>query len=202
MIGRYEVWIRPNRRPYAIQAAVGALIILVGAAVFLVAGESSLLRFFGFVGLVLGTWMAWVNLQCCWRPRVARSSRNLLMYVHGSRPIQIPLEVVEVFFHGQSPLDVQARTPHHTEPVGLESLNIVVRLAERAVDWQQHTVSPSVAKWCGGYISLFGTQCEPITAELLTKLNAQLVQAHRELKGTSHQGDGAPSRTPVQPGAQ
>lgn len=116
-----------------------------------------------------------------------------MFYIHGWVPLEIPLELVECFFHGQAPLDVTARSPGGNEPIGLESLNIVVRIAERASEWQQRDVDRNVAKWCGGYISLLGTQCEPITPQLLQQLNGKLAAAHRELRNSNGlAGHGAP----------
>ena len=165
-------------------------------------GQQSTPRFLGFAAIVLGAWIAVTNLLACRRPRVARANQYLLMYLRGSRPIQVPLEIVEVFFRGQSPLDVQARSSQHSGRVELESVNVVVRLAERAIEWQQHEVSPTIAKWCGGYVSLLGTQCEPITPELLSQLNARLVQAHRELRDVSLQGNLEQAARLLRPGAK
>lgn len=37
-----------------------------------------------------------------------------------------------------------------------------------------------LGQWCGGYITVRGTWCESITADLMQGLNRRLVEAHRQ----------------------
>ncbi len=66
---------------------------------------------------------------------------------------------------------------------GPETSTVVVRIAERALDWHQRPVKTMLGQWCGGYITVRGTWCEPITAELIQRLNHRLVDVQRELAG-------------------
>ena len=55
-----------------------------------------------------------------------------------------------------------------------------IRIAERATDWAEVAVKPALGKWCGGYVTIYGTWCEPLSLELVKQLNARLAAAHDE----------------------
>lgn len=63
-----------------------------------------------------------------------------------------------------------------------ETSMIVIRLAESAEQWKHFDVKPALGLWCDGYITIRGTWCEPITSDLLKRLNDCLITAHRELR--------------------
>lgn len=56
---------------------------------------------------------------------------------------------------------------------------IAIRLAERATDWQQRNTVPALGGWCGGQITIRGTWCEPISLDLVNRLNARLAEVQR-----------------------
>lgn len=111
----------------------------------------------------------------------------LCVYMRSGRPYRVPIELVEVFFRGQSSSLMGG------EEEGAETSTIVVRLAESAEQWKKRDVKRALGAWCDGYITIRGTWCEPIDAELLTRLNSQLVAIHREQRALA-QGDPASER--------
>jgi hypothetical protein len=54
-----------------------------------------------------------------------------------------------------------------------------IRLAERATEWAQRDVKPALGAWCGGYITIHGTWCEPLDIDLVNQLNKRLAAAHQ-----------------------
>ena len=92
-------------------------------------------------------------------------------------PTRIPIDVVECFFLGQGPSGISSGTGEE-----LESSNIVVRLAEAAKDWHHRDAKRTLGHWCEGYITLRGTWCEPISLDLVNRLNHHLAQTKRARK--------------------
>ena len=111
------------------------------------------------------------------RPRVGYAAGNLLVYLRDGAPIEIPIEIVEVFFRGQGPSHVGKGAVSEAE-----TSNIVIRLAEKAEEWHKGSVKPALGQWCEGYITLHGAWCEPIDREALENLNSRLVLTKRQLK--------------------
>jgi len=103
------------------------------------------------------------------------------VYLGAARPFRLPIEVVEVFFLGQAPSMVH-KDGDPFDDQGPTTSTIVVRLAEKASEWQQRDVRPMLGHWCEGYITLRGTWCQPITEELVRTLNHRLVEVKREQK--------------------
>jgi len=59
------------------------------------------------------------------------------------------------------------------------SKTVVMRLAESAHQWQYVDVNPKLGSWCDGYVTLRGTWCEPLSLEVVIRLNRRLADAHR-----------------------
>jgi len=96
-------------------------------------------------------------------------------------PIRVPIDVVECFFLGQGPTLLPR--PFLTHDAIDETSTIIVRLAESASEWKHLDVKAALGLWCDGYITIRGTWCEPITVDLVRRLNHHLVDAHREARG-------------------
>jgi hypothetical protein len=90
----------------------------------------------------------------------------------------VPIEFVEVFFAGQSETHMP-RPRTQTKGPAPESRNVVVRLAERASQFQKHPVKPSLGSWEEGYIVVRGTWAEPVNKDLFRRLNRRLIEIHR-----------------------
>ena len=112
-------------------------------------------------------------------PRIAFADGQLLIYLRGLRPLPLPLDVVEVFFLGQG--------PSHLAPSQLgkmETLNVIIRIAERAESFHRRSVWSSLGNWCDGYITVRGAWCEPLNAATVTRLNHQLVAARKAIRAS------------------
>ena len=173
-----EIWLHPNRRALwstlATFAAVGALALFVvwkfeAIAVQLIAGLLALLAL-----LMVGA--AAVELR---RPRIAYRDGKVLFNLRGSAPAAVPAEVVEAFFLGQGPAHLP--TIHSEVP---ECVNLVARLSEKAPEWSRVEVKPALGQWCEGYVTIRGTWCEPLTVEVIRRLNRRL----RELREAAAAG--------------
>jgi hypothetical protein len=172
-----ETWLRPNRRaiwfgcvPPAMVAAFG-LFLVVGAS----ASNSQWLRWVG-VALVAGSVALIAALVAqSRRPRIAYQNGRVLFYLRASRPIAVPVGIVEAFFLGQGP---------STLPGGLqrqESINLVARISQRANEWASQDVKPSLGNWCDGYVTIRGTWCEPLGTDLVRRLNRRLKEVQTEI---------------------
>jgi hypothetical protein len=54
-----------------------------------------------------------------------------------------------------------------------------VRVAEKATDYHHREVKPALARWDEGYVTIHGAWCEPLTLQVVQRLNARLAEAHR-----------------------
>ena len=165
-----ETWLRSNRR-----------ILWLG-------------MLFPAAGLAIGSWMLWqksptwqiglavVGLSVIgiavlsWQiavPRLAGDCGELLIYLRAGRPFRLPAEFAECFFLGSG--SGQLATPQGEVPVR----NLVLRVAERAVEYQEREVAAVFGSWSRGYITFHGVWCEPLNLELVTKLNAKLSAARQ-----------------------
>ncbi len=163
-----ETWLRPNRRALAVGLALPALLIAGGGLLAVLIGATAA-RVAGGVLVALGLVGCGILLVQMRTPRLAVDDRRLLVYARGGEPYQVPLDVVEGFLLSQGPTLLPGRRFARTE-----GRNVVIRLAENAEDWAQREVHPSLGKWCGSYITLRGTGCEPLSVELVQRLNERL----------------------------
>jgi hypothetical protein len=172
-----ETWIRPNRRILAIALAGPLLLVGFGAGglAWGVGRESLTLSITGGLVMGLGLCGAWLLLQAMQQPILAFADGHLLVRTGEPAPERVPIEAVEVFFLGQGPA-----LPGDDPDAAPTTKNVVVRLAESAVHWHQHAMRADLGRWCGGYIVLRGTWCEPLSVERLNQLNRRLAAVRRE----------------------
>ena len=175
-----ESWLKANWRPVAMAMVAPGILLLVSvlAAVF---ATSSVVRW-GWVAVALLSVMMIAGLATLLAPRVARKGSWLLVRLRFGSPLQVPLEHVEVFFFGQGPTKAGPRGELEDEDQQDQTSNVVVRIAEAATDYHHRNVEDRLGKWFEGYIVIRGTHCEPLSKEVLTRLNQRLVQCHRDLK--------------------
>lgn len=175
-----DVWLRTNPRPFL------AALLLPGLMLLIAAGSVAW-------GLITGASLWWVTVGASLAlaalvvggllvvrsrlPVLARQGDKLLLYLDGSAPIAIPIQVVECFFVGQGDMRISDRAGHK-----LEASTVILRIAEAANEWKHRDVPPRLAHWCEGYITIQGAWCEPIVPELVTGLNKKLVASHRAMK--------------------
>jgi hypothetical protein len=175
----YETWIHPNRRALALGLILPALLLMAGAG-GVAAGqlqESWLLRgmgiALGLMGLVLGAGL-WRLIR---QPRVAYQDGKVLLFVGAAEPIRMPVDVVECFFVGQAGGMIPDASGREAEV-----RTVILRLAESAQEWHHRDMKAALGHWCEGYVTIRGTWCEPITPELMKRLNHRLAELHRERK--------------------
>ncbi|HEY2895027.1 MAG TPA: hypothetical protein VGJ16_12460 [Pirellulales bacterium] len=181
-----EVWLRTNRRALALGILLpgAGLVVVIAALIYCLSTKQHVLldAFFGVLALVL-LWLIGGILQALARPRIAYESGTLLLFLDLRRATRVPIKIVECFFLGHGPSELpklKGREP--------ETKNIVIRLAEAASDWKHREVRPAFGQWCEGYITVRGSWCEPITGDLVRRLNQRLSQVHREAAANQESG--------------
>jgi hypothetical protein len=174
--GQTEVWLRSNRRVLAMSMIPAAA--MVGVGLFLQNGGTTWwIRAAGWLLVVLGGVLI-IGLVSQWRrPRVAYRDGEVLFHLRAGRPIAVPVQVVESFFAGQGPSHLPAVAGKERETV-----NLVARLSQKSPEWAHMEVKDALARWCGGYVSIRGTWCEPLSGELIRRLNHRLREIHLEQK--------------------
>ncbi|HZN33274.1 MAG TPA: hypothetical protein VFB80_05620 [Pirellulaceae bacterium] len=178
-----EVLLRTNHRALAMGMILPGL-ILVGSVTGLIwaltAGRHWAFSLAFASGTMLALWMLGELVYAAWQPRLAVAAGDLLVFLEPTRPTKVPLEIVECFFLGQGPSELprlKGREP--------QTQNVIVRLAESAVEWKHRDVKPAFGHWCEGYITLRGSWCEPITPAIMARLNRRLAELHHERKAAS-----------------
>lgn len=178
----HEVWLQGNRRIAMLLGAIS--VVLDGGALLAVrmavVGSSGSTMWWGVVaiatmfasGLML---LAWAS----YRPRLVRQGNRLLVQVSPLVLREVPIEVVECFFSGSNPLDADG-SPTCGEHAAFRVGTLVIRLAERALDYRAGDTFAPWATWEDSYLVLDGRWCEPLSPAVVKELNSRLVAAKRE----------------------
>jgi hypothetical protein len=87
------------------------------------------------------------------------------------RPVRVPVDVVECFLLGQGPSLLPGANP------AAETANVIARLSEKSPEWSHVEVNRLLGSWCGGYVTIRGTFCEPLNVDVVNRLNAALAAA-------------------------
>jgi hypothetical protein len=174
-----ETWILPNRRALALGVLLPAALLAAALGCFVVGQMqgSWLWRGTAIAVAVVGLLFLGILWRLLRQPRVAYQNGEVLVHGGLAEPLRVPVEVVECFFLGQAGgmiPDAQGREA--------EVRTVIIRLAESATDWHHRDLKAAFAHWCEGYITIRGTWCEPITPELMKRLNSRLAALHRERK--------------------
>ena len=175
-----EVWIHSNRRAILLGLVFPVLVFASGLAAIAIGrypGANTLWSLFGG-SLVAGAGiMVGVLLYLAKQPRVAWAGDSLLLFLRATEPLSVPIDAVECFFAGQAEGMLRGANGRDTEVA-----TVIIRLAEAAREWHHRDVKPAFGMWCEGYITIRGTWCEPITPELMRRLNQRLVEVQRGRK--------------------
>ena len=178
-----EVWLRPNRRALWTTLLTFAAIGLVAlAGVWRL--EPAVLRAVCAGLALLGVVMVGAASVELRRPRIAYRDGHVLFNLRGGTPTAVPAEVVEAFFLGQGPAHlptIRSELP--------ECVNLVARLSEKAPQWAQVEVKPALGAWCEGYGTIRGTWCEPLTNEVIRRLNRRLRELREAALSAAPQGE-------------
>ena len=175
-----ETWLSSNRRAFAV-ALVLPVLLAAGSVAMIASAEAVPWKILAGIVALLSVLVTISLGFLAIQPRLAYQQQHLLVYLGAARPFRLPIEVVEVFFLGQTPSMVKPEGDPFDDQ-GPTTSTIVVRLAERASEWQKRDVRPMLGHWCEGYITLRGTWCQPITEDLIRTLNHRLVEVKREQK--------------------
>lgn len=174
-----ETWILPNRRALALGLLLPAS-LLAGAVACFAAGQMLESWLWPAAAVVL-TLLSILTFGVLWRlmrqPRVAYHAGDVLVYGGLAEPLRVPVDVVECFFLGQAGGMIPDAAGNEAEV-----RTVIIRLAESASEWHHRDVKAAFAHWCEGYITIRGTWCEPITPDLMKRLNSRLAALHRERK--------------------
>jgi hypothetical protein len=168
-----EVWLKGNRRVLLL-GMVMPLVLVCGGGVVALGNLPLWARSMGLVVALVGLTAVAVVARHAWLPRLAYADRHLLVYARSGPPYRVPIETVEGFLLGQGPTMLPGKQNERTE-----ARTVVIRLAEAATDWADRELHPSLGRWCGGYITLRGTWCEPLSVELVGRLNQRLYEVSR-----------------------
>jgi hypothetical protein len=169
-----EVWLRSNRRILTLGTIPG-LTICSAAAVLLGMTREPWMWWIALIALIMGLLLVVVVARQLLRPRVAYHRGHVLFYLRAGKPIAVPVGIVEAFFLGQGPAYLPG-----TQEDSQETVNLVARLSQKETDWQRLEVKPALGKWCEGYVSIRGTWCEPLSNEVIRRLNRRLSEVSRE----------------------
>lgn len=179
--GAQEVWLRGNAR----------IAMMLGAAAILLDGGAliAVLQAVRGDGEAVGWWIiaaiaasgASLLMLLAWaaaRPRLVRAGDRLLVQVSPLVRREVPLAVIECFFPGSNPVDRDG-SPTCSEHAAFRVGTLVIRLAERAIDYRAGETFTPWATWDDSYLVLDGRWCEPLSPQLVKDLGSRLVAAKR-----------------------
>jgi hypothetical protein len=175
-----EVWLQSNRRVLAlglIPVALGA----VAGALILATTDATSLGLFAYGLLAVSAALAIGIVRQLGRPRIAYRPDEVLFHLRSGPPVAVPREVVEAFFLGQGPAYLPT-----VQGKPAETVNLVARLSQKAPEWMHIDVKPALGHWCEGYVTIRGTWCEPLTGEVIRRLNARLRELRTAAQEAGH----------------
>ena len=173
---RSEVWLRSNPRPAVAGAAVVALAVALAVAVLRAGGGPVWIRWGVAVAAAAGGAIAVALVMTASLPRLVRQGNRLRVRLSPLAAHDVPLEIVECVFPGSSPL---AGTESTAAPRRVGT--VVVRLAERAIDWKQRPTFAPWGTWSDGHVVIDGRWCEPLSLEVTKQLGQRILEAKREV---------------------
>jgi hypothetical protein len=177
-----EVWLRPNRRVLLMALVPAAVFAGAGYAISVIGGHAAW-HWLGWAQVAVGLTLALGLLGQIRRPRIAYRDGEVLFNLRAGLPVATPVEVVEAFFLGQGPAHLPAVGGQQPE-----SVNLVARLSQKAPEWSHVDVKPALGRWCDGYVTIRGTWCEPLTGDVIRRLNRRLRELREARTGV---GNGA-----------
>lgn len=176
-----DVWLRGNRR---VAAGLVGLSLACGAVAAAAAVAVGLSRSGGpawwAVAAVAGTianglaLMAWASA----RPRLMRQGDRIVVQVAPFAREAVPIDVVECVFPGSNPLTADG-TPAGDGPASFRVGTLVLRLAERALDYRSRDTFAPWVMWSDGNIVLDGRWCEPLSPAVARTVGTLLMEAKR-----------------------
>ncbi|MGC3968355.1 MAG: hypothetical protein QM775_13570 [Pirellulales bacterium] len=183
-----EVWLQANRRLTWLPVA-GALLLAAVFALILINTEfRSPLHIFAASAapacMGLSLWLLYVAR----RPRLAFDGRSLLMRIRNGSPIAVPIELVEAFLIGKGPAYLSGKDDYKTE-----TQTLIVRISERAPEFEKLETNLRLAAWCGHYVTIRGTFTEPLDLDVVNRLNRRLYDVQQKLKSAHVEAAASPA---------
>jgi hypothetical protein len=173
-----EVWLRTNSRLYLTPAAGVAAVAAIPAAVIAVGGFQEQVALQPWlVVAAIGMVVAAVLTILSRRPRLAYDGTNVRFYVRAGSRVEVPVELVEAFLLGRGPTYLPGHSNDSTE-----TTTLVVRISERAEEFNHVETTPTLAAWCGNYCTLRGTWTEPLSIDVVNRLNQRLYDVQQARK--------------------
>lgn len=171
------VWLRANPRPGIVVAAVATVIV----------GLLVLLGFLARTWQRQAGWGAWLSgglvavagaggVLVSSRPRIVLDGGHVVVRLRPTGAVSVPLDVVECFFLG-SRLEPPPPGDHRTG--GERVRTLVMRIAERAVEFADRPTLTPWGRWEEGSVTFDGRWCEPLSVDLVRRLNRELAAAKR-----------------------
>lgn len=169
-----SVWLRANGRPGVV---IACLAVAIGLALLLLARPWSrpvgVVTWLGGAGvLVAGAGGAMLTS----RPRLVLERESVRVHLAPGRIDPVPLEFVECFFLGSR---LEPPPPGDDSTGGARVRTLVMRIAERAVDHAARPTLPLWGAWSEGSVTFDGRWCEPLSVDLVRRLNRDLATAKR-----------------------
>ena len=176
LLDMIEIWLKPNRRVLMI-SFVPVLAVAATSVAILLRDASATLSWIAIALLITSALLLIGIAHQLDRPRIAYHDGKVLFYLRAREPVSVPLEVVEAFFMGQSPVRLPGPELGHTE-----SINLIARLSQRYPEWAKQDVKHALGSWCDSYVTIRGTWCEKLDEDLVRSLNRKLSEACRRHK--------------------
>ncbi|MFM8986098.1 MAG: hypothetical protein ACKONH_08595 [Planctomycetia bacterium] len=169
-----EVWLRSNPRPAVVGLAVCALAAVAAVAVARASGAPPWVAWtLGAAGAVV-VGLTGGLLAAAAAPRLERRGGAVRIRLAPRSAHDVPLEIVECVFPGSQALaDARADASRR---VG----TVVIRLAERAREWQSRPAFAPWGSWADGHVVIDGRWCEPLSMEVTKRLAERLLAAKRD----------------------
>jgi hypothetical protein len=174
-----EIWLRTNRRALALGLIPPILLAAIGMGL-LVSAPSDSVAWTRWIGGFMVLASAGIVVLLIWQmriPRIAYRDGEVLFAMQSGPPLALPVDLLEAFFIGQQPVELLG------QPQGSHAaVNLVGRLSQRAPEWHHREVKAAFGRWADGYVVINGTWCEPITNEVIRRLNHRLREIHEARK--------------------
>jgi hypothetical protein len=173
-----EVWLQTNRRAVLLGLIVPLLLGALGIGLLWL-GDHPAPRMIGSISLAMGVVLTLLLIWQLRQPRLAYEQGKLLFFLRSGGPIRVPVEVIECFLLGQTDALLSGKQNERSE-----TRAVMVRLSEKAEEWSHQEVKPALGRWCDGYVIIRGTWCEPLSVEVVNRLNQRLAEATRQVRAS------------------
>jgi hypothetical protein len=180
-----EIWLRTNARAVWFGMILPVAIAILGLVLVTGIGGNTpplWLRAIGGVLLAIALLAVAALASQLRQPRLAYQSGELLIWLRGGAPFRVPIEVVECFWLGQGASMLPGKRHENTE-----AATIVIRISDKAAEWRHREVKPQLGMWCEGYVTIRGTWCEPLSIDLVNRLNLRLAEVTQLHKSAENQ---------------